>query len=132
MSSLFGRKKSAKGSSGSPPSPPSKSPRSKASGAPSLSTTSEIATAGAKLHLDDFGREIKPQPAFLGNESKVFGSGYGVGEEEELQLLFGYGPIETTRELSVGAVGEIVGRCSHEIRTRGAWSPSLVFETRGS
>ena len=88
MSSLFGRKKSK----ASPPNPPSKStaPRSnKASRAPSLSTTSELATAGAKLHVDDFGRQIKPQPAFLGTESKAFGSGYGVGEEEELQLLFG-------------------------------------------
>jgi hypothetical protein len=96
-------------------------PRSnKASRAPKFATTNESgSSARVASHIDDFGRPLGTAPAFVESDSPQFGRGYGVGEETELQLLYGYAPIETTRELSVQRVVEIVQRCAQEIRLRG-------------
>lgn len=96
-------------------------PRSnKASRAPKFATTHESGSSAREAsHIDDFGRPLGTAPAFVESDSVQFGRGYGIGEETELQLLYGYAPIDTTRELSVQRVVEIAQRCAQEIRLRG-------------
>ncbi|KAI5481457.1 hypothetical protein MNV49_004213 [Pseudohyphozyma bogoriensis] len=73
-----------------------------------MSSTSDL-----PKHVDDWGRSISPVPAFSGGGREPFGSGFGVGDESEgteLQLIYGYTPLETTMELSISEVDNIVTR----------------------
>jgi hypothetical protein len=132
--SIFRRKKSSKNlnSTSAPSSPSQRGDQSpplppkdrRASSAQVPSSDSQ------RLYVDDFGRPVgEDRPAF-GRElngagpSRPFGAGYGVGEDEpaagaEMQLLFGYTPLETTVELPVQRVEELVNKVATEIRTRG-------------
>lgn len=81
------------------------------------------------VRIDDFGRPITTdRPAFAAQAtgSSGFGSGYGIGEDNEvqpaeMQLLYGYAPIATTVELGIIKVERIVQACAEQIRKRGAF-----------
>ncbi|SCZ91004.1 BZ3500_MvSof-1268-A1-R1_Chr1-3g02467 [Microbotryum saponariae] len=102
----------------------------------------------SKKHVDDFGRPIDHRPAF-GKDSlglATHGSGQGTtgapnssglpsyaadddptaGGDSDMQLLFGYAPIETLLELSVERVLEVVVKCSEQIRARGVDTPLIL------
>lgn len=132
--SIFRRKKSSKNlNSASAPSSPSQ----RGDYSPPLppkdrraSSTQVPSSEPQRLYVDDFGRPVGDRPAF-GRElngtgpPRAFGTGYGVGDDEpasELQLLFGYTPVETTIELPVQRVEELVNKVATEIRTRGELS----------
>lgn len=126
--SIFRRKKSSAGlgsstasltsNSTSPPLPPKRreSVNTLAGANPSDSP---------RVYVDDFGRPVGGDRVAFGQEQagSSFGNGYGIGDDDvptELRLLYGYTPIETTLELSISRVAEIVARSAHELGTRGA------------
>lgn len=49
--------------------------------------------------------------------------------DAELQLCYGYWPIETQRELTLAEIEEVVRLCGQEIKTRGIEAP-MLFSTR--
>lgn len=89
--------------------------RRAASGPPAPTAPSGAATQPQTVRIDDFGRPILDRPAFAAEPAPR-------REEERLELLYGYGPLGTTVELSVVKVGKIVEACAREIRARGASS----------
>lgn len=74
--------------------------------------------------VDDFGRPLD-RPAFAKDSeagAMPFGAGHGVGDDREageLQLLFGYAPLETQVELDITRCNEVVQHVSKELRARG-------------
>lgn len=73
-------------------------------------------------------RTDRAQPAFSsGSKREDFGKGYGVGDDDESgetqQLIYGWAPVDTTKELPIGSCLDIAVRCSLEIRARGEVIP---------
>ncbi|SCV68870.1 BQ2448_991 [Microbotryum intermedium] len=118
---------------------------SRATGKLSTDSAMTLNSNHSKKHVDDFGRPVDHRPAF-GKDSLGLGShgGHGTtpnssglpsyaadddataGGDSDMQLLFGYAPIETLLELSVERVLEIVVKCSEQIRTRGVDTPLIL------
>ncbi|KAK4700314.1 hypothetical protein P7C70_g5934, partial [Phenoliferia sp. Uapishka_3] len=117
----------------STPPPPTKSPKSRKG---SILGRTKSSTPPPPEHFDDFGRPVTAhsKPAFSSLAARApplsFGNGYGVGDddEKELLLVYGYMPLATTLELRLDQVDLVVTRCAAEIRERGLDTP-LVLST---
>ncbi|GAA5872254.1 hypothetical protein JCM3774_003326 [Rhodotorula dairenensis] len=101
-------------------------PRRVASGPASPASQRTPPTPRSPVHIDDFGRPVPQRPAFAAErdpDRRLDGP-----QAENMQLLYGYGPIGTHVELGTVQVEKIVSACANEIRTRGLDTP-LVLST---
>lgn len=97
--------------------------RRAASGPPAPTASGSAAQGSQSIRIDDFGRPIPDRPAFATELAPR-----READPADLQLLYGYGPIGTTVELSVVKVDKIVEACAREIRARGALSLTIRRE----
>ena len=84
------------------------------------------------------GSYLKPLPAVgskitrrmsTGSVPSIDGLLKDTAGDAEMQLCYGYWPIETQRELSLAEIEEVVRLCGQEIRTRGIEAP-MLFSTQ--
>ncbi|KAH8920615.1 hypothetical protein BT69DRAFT_396164 [Atractiella rhizophila] len=139
MSFIFNRKKSLRAdeplpnlgvSPASPPVPPSPSAKDIASKNTKKSKTLPVQpttrTGGGGAAYPSYGATVDEfgRPKEAGGRKSLSGL-----EDEELQLMFGYWPIEAERELDLVKVEDIIRKCGQQIKSRGLDTP-LIFSTR--